>query len=411
MGAADSHHAARRRQILGVVSAAPRASRADARRLIFHRVGPRAGSVAGRLAMPIHTRPDPWARRAGLDMMGPCSADVKPWRRSLPQPPCRSYPPARRRVPPRRRPPLPRKPTPSSCSISRRQPASPGTRDRHLARASTPARGPRCDPSSPTAPAAGQQRIAQQLRADLGASTPSTPAACRTRRAPASRSCAAPTRRRSRASRFRTATSPSAAGATRRMSSSRTSARTSTSRAFSTATTASRTPPTPRRTSRGCSRTRSSSTASSAACRRRAAAGLVPPAFLIDKAMAQMTLSAKNAREGGTLVESIERRTKNIPGDWAERARTIAAQEIAPALERQIARAAGAAGRRHERRRDRGAAARRGVLPLGPQGVDDHECRRTRSTSWAGASWSGCTRRWTRSSRRSATRRAPSASG
>ena len=29
------------------------------------------------------------------------------------------------------------------------------------------------------------------------------------------------------------------------------------------------------------------------------AAGLVPPAFLIDKALAQMTLSAKNAREGG----------------------------------------------------------------------------------------------------------------
>jgi uncharacterized protein (DUF885 family) len=67
------------------------------------------------------------------------------------------------------------------------------------------------------------------------------------------------------------------------------------------------------------------------------AAGLVPPAFLIDKAMRQMTLSAKNAREGGTLVESIERRTKTIPGDWAGRARTIAAQEIAPALDRQIA--------------------------------------------------------------------------
>jgi uncharacterized protein (DUF885 family) len=66
-------------------------------------------------------------------------------------------------------------------------------------------------------------------------------------------------------------------------------------------------------------------------------AGLVPPAFLIDKAIAQMTLSAKGAREGGTLVESIERRTKNIPGTWAGRARTIAAQEIAPALERQLA--------------------------------------------------------------------------
>ena len=67
------------------------------------------------------------------------------------------------------------------------------------------------------------------------------------------------------------------------------------------------------------------------------AMGLVPPAFLIDKALQQMRLSAKSAREGGTVVESIERRTKNIPGDWAGRARTIAAKEIAPALDRQIA--------------------------------------------------------------------------
>ena len=67
------------------------------------------------------------------------------------------------------------------------------------------------------------------------------------------------------------------------------------------------------------------------------AKGLVPPAFLIDKALAQLSLSIKNAREGGTLVESIERRTKNIPGTWAERARAIAAKEIAPALERQLA--------------------------------------------------------------------------
>jgi uncharacterized protein (DUF885 family) len=67
------------------------------------------------------------------------------------------------------------------------------------------------------------------------------------------------------------------------------------------------------------------------------AAGLVPPAFLIDKAVAQMTLSAKSARDGGGLVDSIERRTKDIPGNWAERARTIAVQEVAPALERQLA--------------------------------------------------------------------------
>jgi uncharacterized protein (DUF885 family) len=67
--------------------------------------------------------------------------------------------------------------------------------------------------------------------------------------------------------------------------------------------------------------------------------GLVPPAFLIDKALAQMRLSVKSARDGGAMVESIERRTKqkSIAGDWASRAKAIAAQEIAPALDRQIA--------------------------------------------------------------------------
>jgi uncharacterized protein (DUF885 family) len=64
--------------------------------------------------------------------------------------------------------------------------------------------------------------------------------------------------------------------------------------------------------------------------------GLGPPAFLIDKALEQLSLSAKNAHQGGSLVQSLERRTKKIPGNWAERARTIAAQEVAPALERQI---------------------------------------------------------------------------
>jgi uncharacterized protein (DUF885 family) len=62
------------------------------------------------------------------------------------------------------------------------------------------------------------------------------------------------------------------------------------------------------------------------------AAGLVPPSFLVDKAIAQMQLSIKNTREGGTLVESIARRTKNIPGNWAERARTIATKEVLKSL-------------------------------------------------------------------------------
>ena len=67
------------------------------------------------------------------------------------------------------------------------------------------------------------------------------------------------------------------------------------------------------------------------------AMGLVPPGFLIDKAIGQLTLSIQGARAGGSIVESIDRRTADIAGNWAERARTIAVQEVAPALERQLA--------------------------------------------------------------------------
>jgi uncharacterized protein (DUF885 family) len=65
--------------------------------------------------------------------------------------------------------------------------------------------------------------------------------------------------------------------------------------------------------------------------------GQVPPAFLIDKALAQLRLSAQGTHDGGAVVDSIARRTTNIPGNWSGRARTIAVQEIAPALDRQIA--------------------------------------------------------------------------
>ena len=42
--------------------------------------------------------------------------------------------------------------------------------------------------------------------------------------------------------------------------------------------------------------------------------GLVAPAYLIDKALEQMRVSVKNTRAGGSLVDSIARRAKNIPG-------------------------------------------------------------------------------------------------
>jgi len=70
-----------------------------------------------------------------------------------------------------------------------------------------------------------------------------------------------------------------------------------------------------------------------------AGAGLIPPGFLIDKALTQMSRSAADAASGGVLVDSLVRRTreKKIPGDWGARARAIATDQVAPALQRQIA--------------------------------------------------------------------------
>jgi len=68
------------------------------------------------------------------------------------------------------------------------------------------------------------------------------------------------------------------------------------------------------------------------------AKGLVPPRFLIDKALSQLDIALKNSQGGGTIVDSLVRRTKEkgIAGDWEARARKIAVGEVAPALQRQI---------------------------------------------------------------------------
>ena len=67
--------------------------------------------------------------------------------------------------------------------------------------------------------------------------------------------------------------------------------------------------------------------------------GLVPPAFLIDQALAQLNASVASARKGGGLVDSLVRRAKEkgIAGDWDRRAGTIVTGEVVPALDRQIA--------------------------------------------------------------------------
>lgn len=66
--------------------------------------------------------------------------------------------------------------------------------------------------------------------------------------------------------------------------------------------------------------------------------GLVPPDFLLDRAIAQMESSIADAREGGGgLVGSIATRTKDMKGNWDAEAKAIVADKVVPALDRQLA--------------------------------------------------------------------------
>jgi len=69
------------------------------------------------------------------------------------------------------------------------------------------------------------------------------------------------------------------------------------------------------------------------------AAGVAPPDFVCDLALAQMKALREQAPEKTVMVTSIAGKAKaaNLPGDYAGPATTIVAQEIFPALDRQIA--------------------------------------------------------------------------
>ncbi len=65
-----------------------------------------------------------------------------------------------------------------------------------------------------------------------------------------------------------------------------------------------------------------------------AALGASPPDFILDGALKQM----KGLRSDPSgLATSLARRTKEIPGDWGERAERIVRAHVVPALDRQIA--------------------------------------------------------------------------
>ncbi|MGQ2989550.1 MAG: DUF885 domain-containing protein [Brevundimonas sp.] len=77
------------------------------------------------------------------------------------------------------------------------------------------------------------------------------------------------------------------------------------------------------------------------------AKGVIPPDFIVAKALVQMAaLRGVPAAEAG-LTTSVARRAadKGLAGDWAARAETIVSREIYPALDRQIALFEGWKGR------------------------------------------------------------------
>lgn len=67
--------------------------------------------------------------------------------------------------------------------------------------------------------------------------------------------------------------------------------------------------------------------------------GVIPPDFIIDKALVQMKAFADTPTADAPLVKSVARRTaeKKIAGDWASEASKVYENSVLPALKRQIA--------------------------------------------------------------------------
>jgi uncharacterized protein (DUF885 family) len=63
---------------------------------------------------------------------------------------------------------------------------------------------------------------------------------------------------------------------------------------------------------------------------------VIAPNFLLDKTLGQLRLARAGNVPDWSLVTSLAKRTSSIPGDFAVRAAKIAADRIAPALDRQI---------------------------------------------------------------------------
>ncbi|HET7708622.1 MAG TPA: DUF885 family protein [Sphingomicrobium sp.] len=73
--------------------------------------------------------------------------------------------------------------------------------------------------------------------------------------------------------------------------------------------------------------------------RRQAARGVLAPGWSLDLALKQMKELRAPAPEQSTMADSVASRAaaKNIPGDWRARAARIVAEQVYPALDREIA--------------------------------------------------------------------------
>jgi uncharacterized protein (DUF885 family) len=91
-----------------------------------------------------------------------------------------------------------------------------------------------------------------------------------------------------------------------------------------------------------------------------AARGVIPPAYIIDKALTQTRALRSEQGEQAGLVQSLVRRTreKGIAGDWSRQATAIVDGRLASALDRQI-------GMLTEHRRRAGISPAAGGLPDG----------------------------------------------
>jgi len=68
-----------------------------------------------------------------------------------------------------------------------------------------------------------------------------------------------------------------------------------------------------------------------------AAQKVIAPDFLLDKTLNQLKLARNGNVADWSLVTSLARRTKDMPGNYATRAAKLATDKVAPALDRQIA--------------------------------------------------------------------------